>query len=116
MKVPQNHAIGVCYRYSDSEDLVVANWQEMISSVLDFMSAQPDRQLEVMMCALQSAPVPWSPVISFICDKGLVLASQRQLVDVEQRFNEQSKLAKLKTILRKFSCMSFNVSGREAER
>merc|ERR1719295_454834 len=69
-----------------------------------------------MMCALQSAPVPWSPVISSICDKGLVLASQRQLVDVEQRFKEQSKLAKLKTILRKFSCKSFNVSGREAER
>ena len=94
----------------------MANWQETVASVLDFMAGTPDRQLEVVMCALQSAPVPWSPVIRSICDRGVSLAAQRRLIETEQRLKEQSKLAKLKTILRRFACKSFNVSGREAER
>ena len=100
----------------DQDNLLVANWQDTISMVLQFMKEHPDKYLEVSIAALQSAPVPWSPIIQEICDQGLGVASVRKLEDVAQKLKEQSNLAKLKTVLAKFSCKSFNVSGREAER
>ena len=96
------------------DDGVVASWQDMIEAIVPMMNQSPDLQIEVILAALQSAPVPWSPVIDNLSQSGLKLT--QKLPSANQKIVEQTKLAKLKTILKKFNCKSLHVSGREARR
>ena len=65
----------------------------------------------VILEAVKNAPVPWSDVITGLCDTGSQLQHTNSVL-----IKEQQSLVRVKTILRKYDCKSYMTTGRQAER
>ena len=87
-----------------------APWEEKVATLVQYITNVEDKS-EVILEAVKNAPVPWSEVISGLCEAGAKLQHRNSVL-----IQEQESLVKVKTILRKYDCKSYMTSGRQADR
>ena len=87
-----------------------APWEEKVATLVQYITNVEDKS-EVILEAVKNAPVPWSEVITDLCEVGTKLQHRNSVL-----IKEQESLVHVKTILRKYDCKSYITSGRQADR
>ena len=87
-----------------------APWEEKVATLVQYITNVEDKS-EVILEAVKNAPVPWSEVITDLCEAGTKLQHRNSVL-----IQEQECLVHVKTILRKYDCKSYMTSGRQADR
>ena len=87
-----------------------APWEEKVATLVQYITNVEDKS-EVILEAVKNAPVPWSEIMTDICEVGTKLQHRNSVL-----IKEQESLVHVKTILRKYDCKSYITSGRQADR
>ena len=77
---------------------------------MQYISNVEDKS-QVVLEAVKNAPVPWSEVITELCEVGVRLQHRNSVL-----IREQKSLVNVKTILRKYDCKNYSTTGRSADR